>query len=120
MEIDTRALRQRLAEAEAVHRQRQELFERAEKLLARKSITENQYLDAVTARDVALAQLEPADLDRLIGLREPLNKAFMSLLSNSVSFVDSISYATGDPKKVKVRFQEIEKLIQETLECSPN
>lgn len=69
---------------------------------------------------VALAKLEPADLERLVGLKEPLNKAFMSLLSNSVSFVDSISYATGDPKKVKVRFQEIEKLIQETLGCSPN
>lgn len=62
VEIDTRALRQRLAEAEAVHRHRQELFDRAEKLLARKSITENQYLDAVTARDVALAQLETARL----------------------------------------------------------
>lgn len=69
---------------------------------------------------VALAKLEPAELDKLVGLKEPLNKAFMSLLSNSVSFVDSISYATGDPKKVKVRFQEIEKLIQETLGCSPN
>ena len=62
VEIDTRALRQRLAEAEAVHRHRQELFDRAKKLLARKSITENQYLDAVTERDVALAQLETARL----------------------------------------------------------
>ncbi len=61
-EIDTRAQRQRLAEAEAVHRHRQELFRRAEKLLAKKSITEQQYLDAVTERDVAMAQLETARL----------------------------------------------------------
>ncbi len=61
-EIDTRAQRQRLAEAEAVHRHRQELFRRAEKLLAKKSITEQQYLDAITERDVAVAQLETARL----------------------------------------------------------
>ena len=62
VEIDTRALRQSLAEAEAVHRHRVVLFERAEKLLARQSITEQQYLDAVTERDVAAAQLETARL----------------------------------------------------------
>ncbi len=62
VEIDTRALRQRLSEAEAVHRHREALFQRAEKLLARKSITEQQYLDAITERDVAVAQLETARL----------------------------------------------------------
>ncbi len=61
-EIDTRALRQRLAEAEAVYRHREALFQRAEKLLARKSITEQQYLDAITERDVATARLETARL----------------------------------------------------------
>ncbi len=61
-EIDTRSQQQRLAEAEAVHRHRLELFRRAEKLLAKKSITEQQYLDAVTERDVAVAQLETASL----------------------------------------------------------
>ncbi len=62
VEIDTRTLRQRLAEAEAVHRHREVLFGRAEKLLAKRSITEQQYLDAVTERDVAAAQLETARL----------------------------------------------------------
>ncbi len=61
-EIDTRTQQQRLAEAEAVHRHREELFRRAEKLLAKRSITEQQYLDAVTERDVAAAQLETARL----------------------------------------------------------
>ncbi len=63
VEIDTRALRQRLAEAEAVHRHREVLHQRAEKLLAKKSITEQQYLDAMTERDVAASQLESARLD---------------------------------------------------------
>ncbi len=60
--IESRAAEQRLAEAEAVERHRLELFRRAEKLLARKSITEQQYLDAVTERDVAEAQLAAAQL----------------------------------------------------------
>ncbi len=59
-EVDTRTLRQQLAEATAVERHREELFLRAEKLLARQSITQQQYLDAVTERDVAVAQLESA------------------------------------------------------------
>lgn len=62
IEIDTRALRQQLTEAEAVERHREVLFQRAEKLLAKKSITEQQYLDAVTERDVAAAQLASARL----------------------------------------------------------
>ncbi len=63
VEIDTRSLRQRLAEAEAVHRHREALYERAERLLAKKSITEQQFLDAVTERDVAVAQLETVQLE---------------------------------------------------------
>jgi hypothetical protein len=69
---------------------------------------------------VALAKLEAPELEKLVGQKDALNKEFIKLMSNSVSFVDSISYATGDPKKVKIRFGEIEKLIQEILECSPN
>lgn len=62
IEVDTRALRQGVAEAEAIHCNRAIAFERAEKLLARRSITELQYHDALTARDVATAQLESANL----------------------------------------------------------
>ncbi len=63
VEVDTRSLRQRLAEAEAVHRHREAMHQRAERLLAKKSITEQQYLDAVTERDVAVAQLETVQLE---------------------------------------------------------
>ncbi len=62
IEVDTRALKQRLAEAEAVHRNRRLQLERAESLIDRRAITQQQYLDAVTARDVAAAQLESARL----------------------------------------------------------
>ena len=61
--IDTRSLKQRLVEAEAVDRQRRLQFERAQALLERRSITQMQFLDAQTARDVAAAQLASAQLE---------------------------------------------------------
>lgn len=60
--IDTRTLRQALAEAEAVHRQAVADFERAEQLAERRSITRQQLIDATTGRDVAAARLENAML----------------------------------------------------------
>jgi membrane fusion protein (multidrug efflux system) len=55
--IDTRALRQQVAEAEALFTQAQDRFERAEKLFAKRSITKQQQIDAVASRDVADARL---------------------------------------------------------------
>lgn len=60
--IDTRALQQALAEAEAVYRRAQADFERAEQLAERRSITRQQLIDARAAHDVALARLESARL----------------------------------------------------------
>ncbi len=61
-QVDTRALQQALAEAEALHRQAAAQFERAENLFERRSITKQQMLDAVTNRDVAEARLASARL----------------------------------------------------------
>ncbi len=61
--VDTRALAQRLAEADAVARQAGAQFERAQALYERRSITKAQMLDAVTNRDVAQARLASARLD---------------------------------------------------------
>jgi len=61
--VDTRALAQRLAEAEAVARQAGAQFERAQALYERRSITKAQMLDAITNRDVAQARLASARLD---------------------------------------------------------
>ena len=63
LEVDTRDLEQRLAEAEAVDRQRRAQLTRAEALLERRSITQAQFLDALTNRDVASARLASARLE---------------------------------------------------------
>lgn len=62
LEVDTATLERELEEAKAVHRQRQAQFERAEALLDRRSITRQQFLDALTNRDVAAARLASAEL----------------------------------------------------------
>lgn len=62
LEVDTRALEQQLREAEAVDRQRQAELVRARKLFERRSITEQQRLEAETACEVARVQLEAARL----------------------------------------------------------
>jgi membrane fusion protein (multidrug efflux system) len=60
--IDTRALRQQIAEAEALHVQAVDRFERAERLYEKRSITKEQHIDAVAGRDVAEARLKSAQL----------------------------------------------------------
>lgn len=60
--IDTRALEQALAEADALFRRAQADFERAEQLAERRSITRQQLIDARAAHDVAAARLETARL----------------------------------------------------------
>jgi multidrug efflux pump subunit AcrA (membrane-fusion protein) len=61
--IDTRALQQQAAEAEALARQAQAQFGRAQALFERRSITQQQMLDAVTGRDVAEARLASVKLN---------------------------------------------------------
>lgn len=61
--VDTRHLEQRLAEAKAVERQRAIQLDRAKALFERQSITKSQLLNAVTAQEVAAAQLATARLE---------------------------------------------------------
>jgi membrane fusion protein (multidrug efflux system) len=60
--IDTRDLRQQVAEAEALFVQARDRFERAEKLFEKRSITREQKTDALAARDVAEARLASVKL----------------------------------------------------------
>lgn len=60
--IDTRALQQQVAEAEAVDRRAQARHQRASRLFEKQSITQQQLLDAITDRDVAQARLAGAQL----------------------------------------------------------
>jgi membrane fusion protein, multidrug efflux system len=61
--VDTRSLEQALAEAEAYHRQAVAQHQRATSLFEKRSITQQQLLDAVTAKDVAEARLASARLE---------------------------------------------------------
>lgn len=60
--VDTRALEQALAEAESYHRQAVAQHQRATSLYQKRSITQQQLLDAVTAKEVAEARLASARL----------------------------------------------------------
>lgn len=60
--VDERAVRQQLAEAEALDRQAQAQHKRAQALFEKRSITQQQLLDAITNRDVAEARLASARL----------------------------------------------------------
>lgn len=62
-QIDTRALEQVVAETEALANLAREQARRAESLFAKRSITEQQLLDAATEREVAEARLASARLD---------------------------------------------------------
>lgn len=63
---------------------------------------------------VCLDGLTDQQLKKLIRRREMVQDAFVKLMNDS-KFESSISQGTGDIAKVKVRFSEIEKLIQEIL-----
>ena len=59
--------------------------------------------------------LSPADVDRLEANYSPLRERFLRLLEDA-DFEAAITYGTGDPKKVRLRFSKIEEIIRETLQ----
>jgi uncharacterized protein DUF262 len=59
--------------------------------------------------------LSASDVDRLAAKKEDLRERFLSLLEDS-GFEAAITYGTGDPKKVRQRFSQIEAVIRETLQ----
>jgi Protein of unknown function DUF262 len=61
---------------------------------------------------VTLSELEDSQLATLKQRKDDLIKGFTDLVDNDSEFLESISQAT---KKVDIRFQRIEKLIQEVL-----
>ncbi len=63
-EVDTERLEQAVVEAKATQRQRSARLDRAEKLFARRAITQQQLLDATTEAEIAEARLARARLDR--------------------------------------------------------
>lgn len=66
---------------------------------------------------VVLSKIDKEKFDYLIkNKKNAVNQDFIDLLVNSKDFEKSISSATGDPKHVKIRFQEIQKIIENNLE----
>lgn len=59
--------------------------------------------------------LSPADVDQLHANGDILRGRFLTLLEDS-DFGAAISYGTGDPRKVRLRFSKIEEIIRETLQ----
>jgi len=59
--------------------------------------------------------LPPEKVDRLQDKASDLQKRFLELLDDT-DFAAAISYGTGDPQKVRVRFSKINEIIGETLQ----
>ena len=66
------------------------------------------------AWSVNLDRLSDADLEQLKLQRAVLMDRFIAVM-NKQDFSDAISYATGDSRKVTLRFERIQQLIQEVL-----
>lgn len=130
--IDERSLAQRVAETEALLRDAELEFERAENLLSRRAITKAKWISAQTALDVARARLAAAKLD--------LDKARVSAPwggSIAARFVEVGDYVTPgtplfelvDASRVKVRaparaadvpFLEVGRQVEVRLDAFPN
>lgn len=64
------------------------------------------------AESVALAKMSDAELDALRRRRNLVENRFMALMEDSF-FQESISIATGDPRKVRFRFSAVEDMLRE-------
>jgi hypothetical protein len=62
-----------------------------------------------------IGALTPAEVDRLVERRADLKRRFLSLLDEA-DFEAAISFGTGDPRKVRLRFSRVEEIIRETLQ----
>jgi uncharacterized protein with ParB-like and HNH nuclease domain len=63
---------------------------------------------------VNLDQLNESDFELLLKRKDRIIQLFKELMIDP-SFVQSISYSTGDVRQVRYRFSKIEAIIQETL-----
>ena len=64
---------------------------------------------------VELARHSPHDVDRLVEKRQDLIDRFIALMDLDSDFERAISYSTGDPHRVKKRFEAITQLVTEVL-----
>lgn len=65
---------------------------------------------------VNLSRLDDDDLKRVIERKQQVRERFIEVMSKDRDFDSAISQGTGDIRKVRLRFQIIEGLLQETLQ----
>ena len=64
---------------------------------------------------VGLAQRTTEEIRKLVKNRRMVTTRFISLMNEDSVFDEAISYATGDPSRVRKRFRTIEVLIEDCL-----
>ena len=62
---------------------------------------------------VQLARCSSEEISLLIQKRKRVRRAFISLMNNSTEFDRAISYSTGTPARVRLRFRAIKELVEE-------
>jgi hypothetical protein len=62
-----------------------------------------------------IESLCPADVAKMEEKNKDLRERFLSLLEDG-SFESAITYGTGDPRKVRLRFSMIDQIVRETLQ----
>ncbi|MEV6976215.1 DUF262 domain-containing protein [Kitasatospora sp. NPDC093806] len=63
-----------------------------------------------------LANRTPAEIDLLAARQSVVERKFMELMDDS-TFMGSVSAGTGDVGKVRLRFREMDRIFQETLDA---
>lgn len=67
------------------------------------------------AWSVGLARRSNEDINILVENREDVIAKFMSLMNEDWEFDTAVSYSTGDPSRIRKRFQAIDELIERHL-----
>jgi hypothetical protein len=62
-----------------------------------------------------IESLSASDVDCLEAKKEELRRRFLTLLEDS-DLEAAITYGTGDPRKVRLRFSKIEEIVREALQ----
>lgn len=70
------------------------------------------------AWSVGLARRSGNEIEILVDKQTQVKDRFLALMNEDQDFHTAISYSTGNPVRVKKRFQAIDALIEECLQCS--
>ncbi|HEY85122.1 MAG TPA: DUF262 domain-containing protein, partial [Chloroflexi bacterium] len=65
---------------------------------------------------VNFERLDDIQIKKLIQRKKMLNRKFLDLMADS-EFFNAITTSTGDPRRVNIRFGEIERIVKEVLDA---